>query len=346
MSAVSDSSSHQPRPRSCFVISPIGGHDSEARKHADAVFKYIIEPATRECGLIAHRSDHLHHPGRISEEMFARILNDDICIALLTDRNPNVYYELAIAQAAGRPVITLLQRDQEAPFDVKDFRFIAYDFLPERLIEEKLYAKALVQHIKAIESAGWRVACPIHGMEEAWASRREDSYRVYQRLLIAVTDGSFPQSIINEAEQYLCFAGITLYTLHLLEGFERMIRDAIARGCEVNAFIMHEDNPALPQMLMDPSHLTETRQRIQESWNRWQQIVDRCGPRVRICKIAAGMLFQQVTMNEKRSLCAPYMTSRTPNEAPAIEAKASSPIFKSLQHELKILNSRNCSDPS
>jgi hypothetical protein len=93
------------RKRSCFVISPIGEHDSEVRKHADAVFKYIIEPATRECGIVAYRSDHLLQPGRISEEMYTRILKDDICIALLTYRNPNVYYELAIAQSAGRPVI-------------------------------------------------------------------------------------------------------------------------------------------------------------------------------------------------------------------------------------------------
>jgi hypothetical protein len=103
------------RQRSCFVISPIGAEDSEVRKHADAVFRYIIEPAAKECGLFPHRSDHLRHAGRISDEMYARILNDDLCIALLTGRNPNVYYELAIAQSAGRPVVILLQRDEEAP---------------------------------------------------------------------------------------------------------------------------------------------------------------------------------------------------------------------------------------
>ena len=54
--------------------------------------------------------------------MHDRILNDDLCIALLTGRNPNVYYELAIAQAASRPVIMLLQREETAPFDVRDFQ--------------------------------------------------------------------------------------------------------------------------------------------------------------------------------------------------------------------------------
>ncbi len=262
---VADSSARQ---RSCFVISPIGAEDSEVRKHADAVFKYIIEPAARQFDLLPHRSDHLRHPGRISDEMFARIFNDDLCIALLTGRNPNVYYELAIAQSAGRPVIILLQRGEEIPFDIKDFRFIAYDFLPERLIEERLYVEQLVHHIRAIEESGWKVPCDIPGMADAWENNREVSYKVYGHLLMAVTSGSFPQSIINEAEQCLCFAGITLGALHLLAGFETMIQEAIARGCDVEAFIMDEDNPALPQMLMDPSHLKETRQRISQSWRR------------------------------------------------------------------------------
>ena len=327
--------------RSCFVISPIGAHGSETRRHADAVFKYIIEPATQECGIIAHRSDHLHQPGRISDEMHARILNDDICIALLTGRNPNVYYELAIAQSAGRPVIMLLQSGEEAPFDIKDFRFIAYDILPDRMIEEKLYARQLVQHIRAIQNSGWKVECHIPGMAEAWESGHAGAVKVYDRLLTAMASGSFPESIINEAAEYLCFTGITLVALHQMAGFESMIQSAIERGCEVEAFMMHEENPALPQMLMDASHLAETRQRIVESWNRWQALIMRCGPKVSAIKVSAGMLFQQVTMNERRLLCAPYMTSRTPNEAPAIATTASSPIYKATQNELRKLMQRN-----
>ena len=45
----------------------------------------------------------------ISEQMYRAILKEDFCIALLTGFNPNVFYELAIAQAADRPVIILLE---------------------------------------------------------------------------------------------------------------------------------------------------------------------------------------------------------------------------------------------
>jgi hypothetical protein len=73
----------------CFVISPIGAPDSDIRKHADAVFRGIIMPAMEE--LKAHgleiesfRSDHLQEPGKISDQMFREIFQDDFCIAILT----------------------------------------------------------------------------------------------------------------------------------------------------------------------------------------------------------------------------------------------------------------------
>jgi hypothetical protein len=332
------------RRRSCFVISPIGAHDSETRRHADTVFKYIIQPATEECGILAYRSDHLHDPGRISKEMYDRIFNDDLCIALLTGRNPNVYYELAIAQSAARPVILLLQRDEEVVFDIKDFRFVSYDFLPERLIDERLYARELVQHIRAIENSGWKVECHIPGMADAWKSGREEALQPYERLRTAMESGSFPESIINEAKQYLCFTGMTLDGLRLMgDKFDTMLCEAVARGCDVEAFIMHEKNPALPQMLMDASHLQETRRRILKSWEHWQRIIARCGHKVTAIKVRSGILFQQVTMNETRLLCAPYMTSRIPEEAPALTTVAGSPIYEAMQYELRKLKERNLS---
>ena len=53
-----------------------------------------------DCGITPYRSDHLHEPGKISEQMFRAILQDDMAVAVLTGYNPNVFYELAVAQCA------------------------------------------------------------------------------------------------------------------------------------------------------------------------------------------------------------------------------------------------------
>ncbi len=42
--------------------------------------------------------------------MFKSILHGDLCVAVLTGYNPNVFYELAIAQAAACPTIILIEK--------------------------------------------------------------------------------------------------------------------------------------------------------------------------------------------------------------------------------------------
>src|SRR6516164_2942775 len=102
----------------CFVISPIGEDDSEIRGHADEVFNHLILPALENFDIEAVRSDHMNEPGRISDQMYRAIFGFDLCIAVLTFANPNVYYELAVAQAACRPVIILIEKGSKLPFDV------------------------------------------------------------------------------------------------------------------------------------------------------------------------------------------------------------------------------------
>jgi len=75
----------------CFVISPIGAPGSDVRAHADDVFNYIIEPVTKQLSYETERGDHVSRPGRISDQMYDRILHDDLLIAVLTFQNPNVY---------------------------------------------------------------------------------------------------------------------------------------------------------------------------------------------------------------------------------------------------------------
>lgn len=154
------------RERTCFLISPIGEEGSHARKHADAVFKYIVRPAMEECGIRAVRGDHLDEPGAISKQMFQRILNDDLCVAVLTGQNPNVYYELGVAHASRRPVIILLSKDEDLPFDVRGLRCVNYDLSPTALVS-RVYVNQLVAHVRSFEASGWRAESPVDAVRPA-----------------------------------------------------------------------------------------------------------------------------------------------------------------------------------
>ena len=139
----------------CFVISPIGEEGSDVRQHADDVFKYIIEPAMKECGIEAVRSDQLDKPGLISEQMFCFIFEADLCIAVLTNHNPNVFYELAVAHSAQRPVIILIEKGQQLPFDVSGLRAIRYD-LGLRSYEARTHINSIINYVKAFATEGWK----------------------------------------------------------------------------------------------------------------------------------------------------------------------------------------------
>src|SRR4051794_33926821 len=147
--------------RRCFVISPIGTDGSTVRRHADDVFDFIIRPAVEECGLTALRSDHLLEPGRISEQMFREIVTGDCCVALLTGHNPNVFYELAVAQTVGTPVVALIEKGEMIPFDIHDLRCVRYDLSPRPLFE-RVYVKELAALLSRLAAGGW-AAPPVFG---------------------------------------------------------------------------------------------------------------------------------------------------------------------------------------
>ncbi len=146
------------RKKTCFVISPIGAEGSDVRSHADDVFNHIIKPALSELGFAKiERSDHMSDAGRITEQMFAQIAEADLCIAVLTGFNPNVFYELAVAQCAARPVIILIEKGNELPFDVKDIRSIEYALQPVSDVIGGKYKTRIQNQIGFFEDSGWSV---------------------------------------------------------------------------------------------------------------------------------------------------------------------------------------------
>ena len=113
--------------KKCFVISPIGEEGSEIRTQADEALQYVIKPACDNKGFDIIRSDMISDNGMITQSIIENILQADLAIADLTNRNPNVFYELAIRHSYGLPVIQITRDDMSnIPFDVHNVRTIQY----------------------------------------------------------------------------------------------------------------------------------------------------------------------------------------------------------------------------
>jgi hypothetical protein len=48
-------------------------------------------------------------------------------LAELTDKNANVFYELGLAHAAGKPVVFTAGRVEDVPFNLRHLRVIVYE---------------------------------------------------------------------------------------------------------------------------------------------------------------------------------------------------------------------------
>lgn len=143
----------------CFVIAPIGESDSEVRRRSDQILKHVITPAAKECGYDTIRADQISEPGIITTQVIQHIVEDPLVIADLTDRNPNVFYELAIRHAIKKPLVQMIKEGEQIPFDVAGTRTVHVDHQDLDSVEEA--KREIIKQIQAVEKDVSQIETPI-----------------------------------------------------------------------------------------------------------------------------------------------------------------------------------------
>lgn len=130
----------------CFVIQPFDNGDFNKR------YKDIIEPTIKKAELIPYRVD--RDPGaQIPYQEIERKIEDaEICLADITEDNPNIWFEVGFAFALKKEVVLICNKsrwdkDKKFPFDIQHFSIITYQTGSTSDFEE-LSAKIL-EKIKA-----------------------------------------------------------------------------------------------------------------------------------------------------------------------------------------------------
>src|SRR4051812_20577518 len=98
-----------------FGIAPNCEQKFETWERSDQVLKYIIRPAVEQCGYSAMRADEIDQPGMITSQVIQHVVEDPLVVADLTDRNPNVFYELAVRHALRKPLVQLIKKGEQIP---------------------------------------------------------------------------------------------------------------------------------------------------------------------------------------------------------------------------------------
>ena len=103
----------------CFVVMPFGGL-------FDDIYREIYAPAIREAGLEPLRADDIYDNQPIIQDIKQAIRDAALVLAEVSDRNPNVNYELGMAHALEKEVVIVTARSEDVPSDYRHMRYIRY----------------------------------------------------------------------------------------------------------------------------------------------------------------------------------------------------------------------------
>lgn len=104
----------------CFVIMPFDGL-------FQSQYERVIRPAVEAAGLTCVRGDEVFARPHIMSDIWDSLRSCRIVIAELSGRNANVFYELGLAHALGKPAVILTRSENDVPFDLKALRYVYYD---------------------------------------------------------------------------------------------------------------------------------------------------------------------------------------------------------------------------
>lgn len=320
----------------CFVISPIGAEGSETRQHADIVYNCIIQPGCEaadqgEVLFRCERGDHKAAPGKITDQIYEDILAADLIIAVLTESNPNVYYELAVAQAAAKRVILLLQKGFAAPFDIKDHRIIYYDFDPPNIFH-RTYAKQLRAAINSLESRRPR---PIVPFAPHLTPLGDPMQLIGARATEAEPDAI---RIVSEAKKSIRLMGYSMHGWTMNDDFKRaMNRSALNLKDGIYALLAHPSNETLKGSMKNNEAYLAAKEMIQNSAGLWRSLlsslVDNKFSRFHIRLNEKNTMGYQILMSEREAILVPYLVSRDTARSPYIYIKSESPYFEVISDE-------------
>lgn len=109
------------KPPLCFFVIPF-------RPELNFFFLYVQKYLSEKHAIRVERGDHRVLTKALMEKIREQIVAADVIVAEISSANPNVFYEIGLAHAFGKPVIFLTQEPPEsAPVDIRQFEFVAYN---------------------------------------------------------------------------------------------------------------------------------------------------------------------------------------------------------------------------
>lgn len=124
----------------CFVLMPF-------KADLQPVYSDHIKKVLEALDMTCRRADDIFSNSAIMEDIWENINQARIIIADLTEKNPNVFYEVGLAHVIGKPVVLITQLIDDIPFDLRHLRNIVYEYTPRGMNQFEANLKNTVQFL-------------------------------------------------------------------------------------------------------------------------------------------------------------------------------------------------------
>lgn len=104
----------------CFVIMPF---EANFRR----LYENHIKPVFEKNGFKIMKADDIYTLTSIPDDIRNYIENSDLVLADITNKNPNVLYELGLAHGMKKETVILTQKEEDIASDLKHLRYFKYD---------------------------------------------------------------------------------------------------------------------------------------------------------------------------------------------------------------------------
>ncbi len=177
------------KPKLAFVILPFKNI---------LIFEKVLKPIFEEYGYEILKADDMFST-TIMQGVANLIKQAGIIVADLTNRNPNVFYELGLAHALNKKVLLITQNGDDVPTDLKAHRYYKYEFSnSDGILNFENYLRKFLDDFKkpfisdeethditAYKGNELRIPCDFLGRNEGtfsiWAYINDDHYNTKNR---------------------------------------------------------------------------------------------------------------------------------------------------------------------
>lgn len=139
----------------CFIIMPVADPEGYEKGHFKKVYEDIFKIACGKADFTPIRSDDVKQTNLIHLDILQKLIESPMAICDLSNRNPNVLFELGLRQAFDKPTVLVQEVGTPKIFDISPLRYTEYRKelkYREVLEDQNLIAEALLATKEATDN--------------------------------------------------------------------------------------------------------------------------------------------------------------------------------------------------